>query len=243
MLRKLLIALVLLISAGAVRAAEPCKPVNFEAAHFTVCSFDVRQDRLALYNLDAQGRPYATFAALDAAVKAQGHELAFAMNAGMFGEDLRPVGLYVEQGRQFKKINRRGGGGNFHLKPNGVFYISGERAGVMETDAFVRAAPRVDYATQSGPMLVIDGAIHPKFSADGTSAKLRNGVGAVDEHRVVFAISDEPVTFYDFARLFRDELHCRNALFFDGSVSSLYAPSIGRDDGLVPLGPMVGLAK
>lgn len=243
MLRRLFLALAFLLPAAMARADEACRPVSFAAAHFTVCSFDVRQDRLALYNLDARGQPYGTFSALKAAVKAQGRDLAFAMNAGMFGIDLKPVGLYVEQGRQLKKINRRNGGGNFHLKPNGVFFIAGDRAGVMETEAFVKASPHVDYATQSGPMLVIDGAIHPKISPDGTSAKLRNGVGVMDDHHVTFAISDEPVTFYDFARLFRDGLKCRNALFFDGSVSSLYAPAIGRDDGYVPLGPMVGLAK
>ena len=177
MLRRLFLALALLLPASMARAEESCRPVSFATTQYTVCSFDVRQDRLALYNLDARGQPYGTFAVLRAAVKAQGRELAFAMNAGMFGEDLKPVGLYVEQGHQFKKINRRNGGGNFHLKPNGVFFISGDRTGVMETEAFVKASPRVDYATQSGPMLVIDGAIHPKISPEGTSAKLRNGVG------------------------------------------------------------------
>lgn len=242
-MRALFLALSLLFGLSAAKADEPCRAVNFAATHFTACTFDLRQDRLALYNLNPSGQPYGTFSALRSALSAQGRQLAFAMNAGMFDETLKPVGLYVEQGHLLKKINRRNGGGNFHLKPNGVFFIAGDRAGVVETEAFVRSAPHVDFATQSGPMLVIDGNIHPSFSAEGTSAKLRNGVGSVDEHHVVFAISDEPVTFYDFARLFRDELHCPNALFFDGSVSSLYAPDIGREDGYVPLGPMVGLAK
>ena len=47
------------------------------------------------------------------------------MNAGMFGEDLKPIGLYVEDGVQAKRLNRRDGYGNFHLKPNGVFYVNG----------------------------------------------------------------------------------------------------------------------
>lgn len=243
MLRRLLLALLFFLPAVAARADEPCKAVRFAESSFTVCSFDLRQDKLALYNLDSQGQPYGTFSALRMAVRSQGHDLAFAMNAGMFDDNLKPIGLYVEQGHQFKKINRRNGGGNFHMKPNGVFFIAGDRAGVMETEAFVKSAPHVDYATQSGPMLVIDGELHPKFSPDGTSAKLRNGVGVMDDHHVMFAISDEPVTFYDFARLFRDALKCPNALFLDGSVSSLYAPSIGRYDGYVALGPMVGLAK
>jgi uncharacterized protein YigE (DUF2233 family) len=244
MLRNLVLALAFVtVPAGMAQADEPCRPVSFAAAPYTICSFDLRQDKLELYNLDSQGQPYGTFSALSAALEAQGRTLAFAMNAGMFDQSLKPIGLYIERGRQLKRINRRSGGGNFHMKPNGVFYIGGDSGGVMESEAFVKAALHVDYATQSGPMLVIDGAIHPKFSAGGTSAKLRNGVGSLDGHHVIFAISDQPVTFYDFARFFRDGLHCRNALFLDGNVSSLYAPGIGRDDGYLPLGPMVGLAK
>ena len=113
----------------------------------------------------------------------------------------------------------------------------------METSRFLKSGLHPEYATQSGPMLVIDGALHPKIEASGTSEKIRNGVGVRDGHIVIFAISDEPVTFYQFATLFRDRLHCPNALFLDGSVSSLYAPDVGRDDTLLPLGPIVGVVE
>jgi prepilin-type processing-associated H-X9-DG protein len=99
---------------------------------------------------------------------------------------------------------------------------------------------RPNFASQSGPMLVVNGKIHPKFSPNGTSRKLRNGVGVDDGGTVHFVISDGAVTFWEFATLFKDELKTRNALFFDGSVSSLYAPELGRNDGFLPLGPMVG---
>src|SRR5437764_12417933 len=146
------------------------------------------------------------------------------MNAGMYDTSLKPVGLYVEDGHEVTRLNRRSGPGNFHMKPNGVFFTAGESAGVLETEAYMRARPPAELATQSGPMLVIDGSIHPKFSPDGTSLKRRNGAGIVDEHTAVFAISDTPVNFHSFARLFRDALHSRNALLFDGTVSSLYSP-------------------
>jgi uncharacterized protein YigE (DUF2233 family) len=111
---------------------------------------------------------------------------------------------------------------------------------VMETSRFVKAKPKADYATQSGPMLVIDGKLHPKFSANGPSLKVRNGVGVRDGGQtVVFVISDEGVSFGDFARLFRDQLKCPNALFLDGSISSLWAPSINRADEFWPAGPIV----
>jgi prepilin-type processing-associated H-X9-DG protein len=73
--------------------------------------------------------------------------------------------------------------------------------------------------------------------------KIRNGIGVKDQHTVVFAISDDPVTFSTFARLFRDHLGCANALFLDGSVSSLYAPALKRMDSFLPMGPIVGALR
>ena len=210
-------------------------------AGYSVCEFDTTSDKIALFNLDAAGQPYGGFESLQGALAAQGQQLTFAMNGGMYGEDLKPIGLYVEAGKHLHKLNHANGPGNFHLKPNGVFYLAAGKAGVMETDAFARSGIKPEFATQSGPMLVINGAIHPKISSTGTSAKLRNGVCVNDGTKVVFIISDGPVTFYDFATFFRDTLGCKNALFLDGSVSSLFAPELGRNDFLARLGPIVGV--
>ena len=48
--------------------------------------------------------------------------------------------------------------------------------------------------------------------------------------KVVIAISRGPVTFYDFATLFRDALGCPDALYLDGVISKVWAPSSGVDD-------------
>ncbi|NJM29734.1 MAG: hypothetical protein HC855_06210, partial [Rhizobiales bacterium] len=122
-------------------------------------------------------------------------------------------------------------------------YVAGGKAGVLDTEAFVKRGMKVDYASQSGPMLVVNGQIHPKFSAGGTSLKRRNGVGIVGESMLVFAISENPVNFYDFAAFFRDQIGAKNALFLDGSVSSLYSAELSRNDGFLPLGPMVAVVK
>jgi uncharacterized protein YigE (DUF2233 family) len=220
-----------------------CTTIAAADHRYTICTFDVRQARLRLFLTDADGRPYGGFSAVDEALRPHGDTLAFAMNAGMFRPDFRPAGLYVEAGRQLNPANTRGGPGNFHMKPNGVFYFDSETAGIMETGSFLKAGLKPDYATQSGPMLVIDGALHPKIEATGTSAKIRNGVGVKDGHIVIFAISEDPVTFYEFATLFRDRLGCPDALYLDGSVSSLYAPAVGREDDLLPLGPIVGVVE
>ena len=225
-------------------AAEPlCVPESFEGNAYSVCRVDLRETKLELFNVDGQGVPFGSFSALADNLKAESKELEFAMNAGMFDENLKPIGLYVEDGNQSKQLNRRDGYGNFHVKPNGVFYIKGDHVGVAATDEYVELNEKPDFATQSGPMLVIDGKIHPKFSETGISQKMRNGVGALDENTAIFVISENAVNFYAFAKFFRDGLKCANALFFDGTVSSLYSPELGRNDGFAPLGPMVGAVK
>jgi len=240
----LLIALVALTAprpaAAAPAASEPCRALEAQGETFTVCTIDLRRQRLKLFWLEPDGRPYGSLGTL---AEAQGRTLSFAMNAGMYDKDQAPVGLYVEGGHEMKHVSTADGPGNFHLKPNGVFWVKGERAGVLDTPHYLRAKIRPDYATQSGPMLVIDGQIHPKISADGPSQKIRNGVGVVEDgHVAVFAISERPVTFGAFARLFKDDLGCRNALFLDGTVSSLHAPNLGRTDISRPLGPLIGAA-
>jgi uncharacterized protein YigE (DUF2233 family) len=230
-------------SPAQAQSPAPCAPMHFEQAGYTVCSFDARRDDIQLFWKGANGSAYGGFAALADALKARGRQLRFAMNAGMFETDLSPVGLFIEDGKQEHKADLRNGDSNFHLRPNGVFFVGeGGGAGVMETTRFLSVGPIARYATQSGPMLVIDGRIHPKIRPTGTSAKIRNGVGVREGSLVIFAISDEPVTFYAFARLFRDALNCPNALFLDGSVSSLFAPNLNRDDALSPIGPIVGVS-
>ena len=242
MMRLFFTVFAVLLTAQAAAAAQ-CAPREFEGAAYTVCRIDLTTETLALYNLDRSGEPYGSFSALQAGLASEGKSLVFAMNAGMYDDSLKPIGLYVEEGKQAKAINRRNGAGNFHLKPNGVFYLKDGKAGVADTESYLKLKLKPDYATQSGPMLVINGEIHPAFSPTGISMKRRNGVGMVDDRTVVFAISEEGVRFHDFARLFRDELGCRNALFFDGSISSLYSAELNRNDISRSLGPIVAAVK
>jgi uncharacterized protein YigE (DUF2233 family) len=232
-----LAALAVILAPAIAAAQEPCRKLSYAGSDFSVCTFDLRRYRIETFLRAPDGEPYGS---LDKLVRAsEGAKLVAAMNAGMYQPDLSPAGLYVERGRLVKPANTAAGKGNFHLKPNGVFYVSGERAGVLETGQYLRASPGAEFATQSGPMLVINNRIHPKISDQGISRKKRNGVGVRDGRTVVFAISDGPVTFGEFAHLFRDELGCPNALFLDGSISSLYAPSLNRRDGLWPVGPIL----
>jgi uncharacterized protein YigE (DUF2233 family) len=220
-------------------AAAACKSQTIEEARYTICSFSARDD-IAVFLRDANGETLGSFERVDRMLATRKRKLAFAMNAGMYHEDRSPVGLYVEGGQQVKKLSLARGGGNFGMTPNGVFYIDGKGAGVSETTAFARRKPQPRFATQSGPMLVIGGKLHPRFKAKSEHTNRRNGVGVAGD-RVHFVISDTPVTFHAFARVFRDVLKTPNALYLDGSISRLYAPDIGRNDFGFQMGPIVGV--
>lgn len=224
---------------GAPALAGACNDLTFEGASFTVCEARVTDD-LRLWLNDGTGALIGTPERLQAAIP-EGQRLIFAMNAGMYHPDRRPVGLYVEGGAEGHSIVTTEGPGNFGLLPNGVFCI-GDTLAVIESRAFAANPPACHYATQSGPMLVIGGALHPKFRADSTSVNIRNGVGvSADGQNAWFAISNEPVTFHHFARLFRDELALPDALFLDGAISRLIVPETGRADIGLPMGPIVGV--
>ena len=219
--------------------ASPCRQILFEEARFTVC--DPGKGQLRLVAAGRDEAPLRSFAELAKRVPA--NQVAFAMNAGMFDEDGRPIGLAIADGVQVHTINLRDGGGNFHLMPNGVFVVRKSGAASIVTSKAFKPSPAIALATQSGPMLVIDGKLHPKFDPDGESRFIRNGVGIELGGQPLFVISNEVVSFGKLARFFRDGLHARNALYFDGSVSSLWDPASGRQDAGVPLGPMIVAIK
>ena len=217
-----------------------CQARSFEGSSFTVCS--AKRAKIEIRDGPTQG-PYRSFAALEAALGTRAGKVAFAMNAGMFDVEGRAIGLLIEDGKQLHSINRKKGGGNFHLLPNGVFLVRANgKAEVASSEAF-KSAKDVVFGTQSGPMLVIDGKLHPKFDVDGTSRYIRNGVGIGPDGSALFVISNDEVSFGKLARFFRDALRARNALYFDGSVSSLWDPANGRRDAYAPLGPMVVVFK
>jgi uncharacterized protein YigE (DUF2233 family) len=223
-------------------AAQPCEILTTGQESFLVCRFDPRKDEIRLFLRDGQGEYFGHFRRLENALEARGETLRFAMNAGMYHDDRSPVGLYIENGERLKSANTNDGYGNFHLKPNGVFFIGKDgRAGVQETAGFLKSRRKVRFATQSGPMLVIGGKIHPRFIPDSPSRKRRNGVGVRRDGTVVFALSDGLVSFDRFARLFKDTLKTPNALYLDGTISRIHAPELGRSDPGIAMGPIVAV--
>ncbi len=222
--------------------ADICETQQFEGVRYAVCTVTGdQQDRLRLWLDDADGHPLGEFRAVRQRL-APGEVLDFAMNAGMYHADLSPVGLFRSDEAERGQVVTAGGGGNFGLLPNGVFCVGAKAPfQVIESRRFARVQPQCRLATQSGPLLLIDGELHPRFLPDSDSRYIRNGVGVSrDMATAWFAISDRAVTFHQFARFFRDGLGARNALYFDGSISRLYAPALGRADWGRRMGPIIG---
>jgi len=204
----------------------------FDGQNFRVVSIDLKREPLSLHWRDPDsGQPYADIDSLRQWGEKHGRRLLFAANAGIYDGAFAPLGLYVEHGKVQVPLNLAHGNpasGNFSLLPNGVFAIYPDGHAAVRTSAGFKAdGDKPQWATQSGPMLVIDGQINPAFVHDSDSLKWRSGVCARTPHNVVFAVSEAPVNFHTFARLFRDGLGCRDALFLDGTISQFYLDGEG----------------
>lgn len=216
-----------------------CKSVTFDGKRFTECIAVPGKHRISTKITGKNGVIYRGFAGL--AEDVDPTTVAFAVNGGMYDTGSEPIGYYAEDGERLYPLNTRDGGGNFYLKPNGVFFGEPDSGWqVMTSDDFAaKISQRPNFGTQSGPMLLIGGELNPQISPAGTSLKLRNAVGVDAEGRAHFVISDEPVSFGTLAALMRDHAKTSDALFLDGTVSALWDPARDRMDGRYPLGPLI----
>ncbi len=204
---------------------------------------DLNKDQLDFYWKDNSGNIFGSLGSLRSDLLQDGKELVFAMNGGMYNADQSAQGLYIAEGKIISPLDKKKKGyGNFYLQPNGVFYIDeNAQAFVTETKSFPYQSD-IKYATQSGPMLVINGAIHPVFKKNSKHFNIRNGVGILPDGKILFAISKAEITLYDFATYFK-QMGCVNALYLDGFVSKMYLPSKDRNDLGGGFGVIIGQIK
>ncbi|MXP46566.1 hypothetical protein GRI43_04035 [Altererythrobacter luteolus] len=225
---------------GTTASSSDCERTTFEGASFTHCIADPSKHRITVDLGPDGGDPYRSLPNLAAGRPADAALVAFAVNGGMFDKVGKPIGYYVEGGDRLKELNRADGPGNFHLKPNGVFFgTAGKWEVRTANDFYSNVGDRPAFGTQSGPMLVVAGKLHPEIAEDGPSKAVRNGVGVDTEGRAHFVISDGAVSFGILARYFRDEIKTPNALFLDGNVSQLWDPASKRLDNGAAIGPLI----
>ncbi|MEP3051695.1 MAG: phosphodiester glycosidase family protein [Erythrobacter sp.] len=216
-----------------------CRAVTFESVPLTHCAADPAKHRIrTALKPSNDAAPYRSLSALSRNLDVA--NVAFAVNGGMYDDDGDPIGYYVEASERLKELNRADGPGNFHLKPNGVFFGTGGRWQVRAADDFYsNVRDRPQFGTQSGPMLVVGGELHPEIQDNGPSRAIRNGVGVGGDGIAHFVRSEAPLSFGQLARYFRDELKVENALFLDGNVSALWDPANDRLDNRTGIGPLI----
>jgi uncharacterized protein YigE (DUF2233 family) len=198
------------------------KETNIEDQILTY-KVDCKTQDIKFFWKNEQGEIYKSIQNLKSEVETKKSKLVFAMNGGMYKQDNSPLGLFIQNKKTESPINNGKGSGNFYLNPNGIFYITTENVPfIVKTGEFVNSN-KIKYATQSGPMLVLDGNIHSVFKEGSANLNIRNGVGILPNNQLIFAMSKSEINFYDFAKFFQN-LGCKNALYLDGFVSKTYLP-------------------
>ena len=237
-----LLTVLLLAQTNCAQSVEPQTDTNHIKNNNDYFAYEVirAKEKIELFWQDEADDPLLSFNALSQHVAKNDNELKFAMNGGMYTTSYGPLGLYIENGNELKRLNEvKDAKGNFYLQPNGVFYFTDSLSFVTTTENF-QADTNMLFATQSGPMLLIDNEYHPAFNQDSKSLNIRNGVGILPNGNPIFLMSKQKVNFYSFATYFK-ELGCKNALYLDGFVSKIYCPEEEYHSEKERFGVMIGV--
>ena len=231
--------LLFLISVGLIFANKISKNNNL---NFITYEVDFKKDKVKLYWKNDSGQVLKNIGNLKYCTLSKNENLVFAMNAGMYKIDNSPQGLFIENATLINDTDTTKGNGNFYLQPNGVFYINKDESAYIKTTANFKMNTNIKYATQSGPMHIIENEINTIFNKNSTNLNIRNGVGITAENKVIFAMSKKEISFYDFANYFKT-MGCKNALYLDGFVSRAYYPEKNwiQLDG--NFGVMIGITR
>ncbi len=190
---------------------------------FVIFKANPKLENISFYWKDDNGLILKNIDNLKKKVEVDKKNLKFAMNGGMFEINNFPKGLYIENFKILNKIDTLSGEGNFYLNPNGIFYLTkNNSAEIIETRNFKHNS-EIRYATQSGPILLVNKEINPIFTKNSKNLNIRNGVGILEDGKVVFIMSKKEINFYNFASIFK-EIGCTKALYLDGFVSRTYYP-------------------
>jgi uncharacterized protein YigE (DUF2233 family) len=222
--------------------------LNFKGTSYHIFVANADSSEIKIHWKDLNGKNFVSIKSLFTYLVSNKFIPQMITNAGMYTPSLSPQGLFVSDRKEIVPLDLRNPktDANFYLKPNGVYYIdTANKSHIEITDSFFKKYDckdlSVEYATQSGPMLVIDGEIHKSFNKGSPNRKIRSGVGIMNENKTVFILSLDETNFYDFALLFRDVFNCKNALFLDGAISQMYLKDIAPNIMGGQFGPMISV--
>ncbi len=236
--KKLVIILLLLVSMSSLLFQFSLK--NNE--NYISYIVNPKKQNVALYWKNEKEVNFGSLQNLKLWLNKNSKELLFATNGGMYKKDHSPQGLYIENNNIKTVIDTTSGNGNFYMKPNGIFFLTTSNvANVCKTKDF-KVNSKVKFATQSGPMLLIDGEIHKSFNINSTNLNIRNGVGILPNNEIIFAMSKKEINFYEFATYFKNR-GCCNALYLDGFVSRTYCPKENNSQLDGDFGVIIGITK
>lgn len=210
------------------QSAKTNKPkiISYKNVDYYTKVVQLKEQTLHTYYKDDQGNRIGNFNTLEQKLAAKNQTIEFAMNGGIYNKDFSPTGLYIENHKTVIPVNRKEGKGNFYLAPNGILSINSENKAKITNTKDYKEEEQTKTAIQSGPQLLTKGEIHPKFNATSKNVHYRNGVGLIDSHTIVLAMSSQPVNLHTFASFFKDQFSCNDALYLDGFVSKVYAPTL-----------------
>ena len=154
--------------------------------------------------------------ALSARDFVQKSEAWLVINGGFFQEDLSPLGLMIQKGKELNPLRR---------VEWGVFSIAEGTPKIVHTRAFI-PGPNIVTALQSGPRLVIGGVI-PTLLSDAPAP--RSAVGITQDNQVILATTQNTLldmkTWANFLKSY-----CSYALNLDGGGSAqLYFKHDGHE--------------
>ena len=242
MTKKVAFIFLIIISSISVGFFVQSKRLKIDDERFVSYVVDSKKLNIEFYWKNKKDVNFRNAENLKLWLKTQNKELLFAVNGGMYKKDNSPQGLYIENNVKKNEIDTTSGSGNFYLKPNGVFYLTNDKKpNICITKEFVDNE-KIKFATQSGPMLVINGKIHSAFKKGSSNLNIRNGVGVLPNNEIIFAMSKKEINFYDFAEYFK-KLGCKNALYLDGFVSRTYLPEKNWNQTDGNFGVIIGVTK
>ena len=140
-------------------------------------------------------------------------------NGGFFTTDFKPIGLRINNGEIINNLRK--------ISWSGIFYVTSrpQQARIVSFRDF-KIQPKINFAIQSGPRLIIDNQI-PTLKP-GIAA--RTALGITQDGKIILAVTEHaPMSTYQLAQLLQRKerqggFNCKNALNLDGGSSTqLYA--------------------